>query len=92
MQLTCGSDPPLHISLPIHAARSFSITLSIQVDDLELGDDGASAASVAPTFVPGPLKNLVVVDEMESSAPITDSLIADLCGEGTSQVPPLPFL
>jgi len=56
------------------------------VDDQELGDDGQAAASVALTFTPGPLKNLIVIDELESSAPITDCIVSDLCAEGTSQI------
>jgi len=62
--------------------------VSRKCEDLELGDDGASAASVAPTFAPlaGKLKNLVVADVLESCAPCTDSLITDLCGEGSPQV------
>uniref|UniRef100_A0A7S2F9J7 DNA damage-binding protein 1 n=1 Tax=Octactis speculum TaxID=3111310 RepID=A0A7S2F9J7_9STRA len=57
-----------------------------KVDDPELGDDGASAAKVAPRFTPGPPKNLLLIDEQESSAPILGSMVADLCTEGTPQV------
>ena len=51
-------------------------------------DDGAAAATGAPTFAPiqGTLRNLRAVDVLESAAPITDSLVVDLCGEGTPQV------
>lgn len=37
-------------------------------------------------FAPRPLKNLVVVDEMESMSPITHCLIADLANEDTPQL------
>jgi splicing factor 3B subunit 3 len=60
-----------------------------RVDDLELGDDGESAATVAMTFTPnkaGKLNNLVVLDVLESCAPVLDSCVADMCGEGSPQV------
>ena len=62
--------------------------VSRKCEDPELDDDGASAATVAPTFAPiqGTLRNLRAVDVLESAAPITDSLVVDLCGEGTPQV------
>lgn len=55
----------------------------------ELGDDSESAAQVAPTFVPSTrLSNLLITDELESLAPITDMLVDDLStqdGEASSQ-------
>jgi len=34
----------------------------------------------------GKLNNLAVVDVLESAAPITDALVADVCGEGSPQI------
>jgi len=34
----------------------------------------------------GKLNNLGVIDVVESAAPITDALVADVCGEGTPQI------
>lgn len=43
------------------------------VQDEELGDDALSASSVAPIFRASPrLRNLLIIDEMSSLAPITD--------------------
>ena len=57
------------------------------VHDPELGDDARSAASVAPSFVPAsPPRNLLVLDEPESLAAITDVYVGDLADEGSPQV------
>jgi len=57
------------------------------VHDPELGDDARSAASVAPSFVPAsPPQNLLVLDEPESLAAITDVYVGDLADEGSPQV------
>lgn len=53
----------------------------------ELGDDSLSAARVAPTFAPSArLKNLLLTDDINSLAPITDVLVGDLAGEDTPQI------
>ena len=53
----------------------------------ELGDDSQSAARVAPTFKPSAkLQNLLLTDDMDSLAPITDMLIDDVSGEDTQQI------
>ena len=62
------------------------VTGSRSVNDPDLGDYSFEAAQVAPTFEAGPLKNLALIDELESISPATDALVADLALEGTSQV------
>lgn len=60
---------------------------SRSVNDPELGDDAASAASAAPTFVPSDRpKNLVLVDEPESMSAITDFVAADLLDVDSPQL------
>jgi len=57
------------------------------VMDPELGDDSLSASTVAPQFLPTTtLKNLMLFDEMESLAPVTQMTVADYCREETPQV------
>lgn len=53
----------------------------------ELGDDSLSACRVALNFNATPkLKNLAVLDEVQSLAPITDSFVEDITNEGTPQI------
>ena len=53
----------------------------------ELGDDAESAARVAPTFKPSSkLQNLLVTDDIDSLAPITDMVVEDLLGEDAPQI------
>ena len=53
----------------------------------DLGDDSISASHVAPRFTPSPkLQNLALLDDIQSLAPITDMLIDDFSGEGSSQI------
>lgn len=53
----------------------------------ELGDDSLSAARVAPTFTAtARLKNLLLVDEISSLAPIVDLMADELAGEETPQL------
>ena len=53
----------------------------------ELGDDSVSASRVAPTFTAsGRLSNLLLLDDINSLAPITDLLVGDLAGEETPQM------
>ncbi|CAM9850089.1 unnamed protein product, partial [Phaeothamnion confervicola] len=62
---------------------------SSRCDDAELGDDAASAASVAPEFDTRPLRNLAFSDELESLAPVTSMLLTVRAaggGEGAQQV------
>ena len=57
------------------------------VHDPELGDDAASAATVAPTFVASDRpKNLLLLDEPASCRAITDVHCGDLAGEEAPQV------
>jgi splicing factor 3B subunit 3 len=53
----------------------------------ELGDDSLSAARVAPQFTPSPkLQNLLLTDDIESLAPITDMMVDDVAGEESKQI------
>ena len=53
----------------------------------ELGDDSQSAAKVAPNFKPSAkLQNLLLTDDMDSLAPITDMMVDDVAGEETQQI------
>ena len=53
----------------------------------ELGDDSLSACRVAESFVASSkLKNLAVMDEIQSLAPITDTIVEDMTHEGTPQI------
>lgn len=53
----------------------------------ELGDDSISASHVAPRFSPSPkLQNLALLDDIQSLAPVTDMLVDDFSGEGSSQI------
>jgi splicing factor 3B subunit 3 len=53
----------------------------------ELGDDSQSAAKVAPKFKPSAkLQNLLLTDDMDSLAPITDMMVDDVAGEETQQI------
>ena len=53
----------------------------------ELGDDSLSAARVAPLFKASrKLQNLLMTDDVNSLAPITDMLVADLTGEESQQI------
>jgi splicing factor 3B subunit 3 len=57
------------------------------VRDPELGDDGFSAAKVAPKFVPeNQPRNLTLLDEPMSLCAATDVIVADLAHEGTPQL------
>ena len=61
----------------------------IQDEELNesLGDDSLSAAQVASVFIAsGKLKNLLLIDELASLAPVTDMLVEDIVGEGTPQI------
>ena len=52
-----------------------------------LGDDAASAASIAPTFVPSSkLQNLALVDDIQSLAPLIDAVVDDFAGEESPQL------
>lgn len=59
-------------------------------DDLlneELGDDSLSASKVAPLFAAASnLSNLLITDEINSLAPITDMIIDDVCNEESKQI------
>ena len=53
----------------------------------ELGDDSISASRVAPLFTPSAkLQNLLMTDDVDSLAPITDMLIDDVVGEDSKQI------
>ena len=53
----------------------------------ELGDDALSASSIAPKFQPhANLKNLLLIDDIVSLAPITDILIDDIGNEESNQI------
>eukprot|EP01036_Dinobryon_divergens_P028945 gene28945-37971_t len=53
----------------------------------ELGDDSFSAARVAPLFKASPkLQNLLLTDDINSLAPITDMIVEDLMDEVTPQI------
>ena len=53
----------------------------------ELGDDPESASRVAIRFTPkNKLSNLVLIEDMDSLAPITDLLVDELAGEATPQI------
>lgn len=53
----------------------------------ELGDDSQSAARVAPVFTPSAkLQNLLLTDDIDSLAPITDMMVDDVTGEDTQQI------
>ena len=57
------------------------------VHDPELGDDGFSAAKVAPVFDPKDRpQNLLALDEPESLCAATDFVAEDLAGEGSPQI------
>ncbi|CAM9268447.1 unnamed protein product [Chrysoparadoxa australica] len=60
--------------------------VSTRCDDPDLGDDAESASKAAPTFKPGPLQNLVQLDEMESLSPVTDMLVGDFTKENSNQI------
>ena len=53
----------------------------------ELGDDSVSAARVAPTFeASAKLRNLLLIDDVSSLAPVTDMLVDDFAGEESAQI------
>lgn len=53
----------------------------------ELGDDSVSAAKVAPLFQASKqLKNLFIVDNIPSLAPLVDMMVTDLHDEDASQI------
>ena len=53
----------------------------------ELGDDSVSAARVAPVFTPSPrLQNLLLTDDVDSLAPITDMIVDDVAEEESKQI------
>ena len=58
-------------------------------DDLndELGDDSYSAARVAPLFkASSKLQNLLLTDDINSLAPITDMMVEDMLGSESKQI------
>eukprot|EP01038_Epipyxis_sp_PR26KG_P011576 gene11576-15501_t len=53
----------------------------------ELGDDSISASRVAPIFkASSKMQNLLMTDDIDSLAPITDMLVEDVTGENSCQV------
>ena len=67
-----------------NAVRSETIT--DEALNEELGDDSVSAAQVAPLFTPSTkLSKLLITDDIDSLAPITDMLVDDLSGEGVGE-------
>ena len=52
------------------------------------GEEGGepNAREFAPTFMPQVLRNLLMIDEMESLAPLCDMQVEDLCREETPQI------
>ena len=69
------------------AVAADSLDEENMADEDKLGDSAEEAAQVAPMFTPAEkLKNLAVVDSLESLAPVTGMYVADLANEDAAQI------
>uniref|UniRef100_A0A7R9UD19 DNA damage-binding protein 1 n=1 Tax=Pinguiococcus pyrenoidosus TaxID=172671 RepID=A0A7R9UD19_9STRA len=76
-----------HALLQFQAIGDDADVVSHAVQNESLGDDSEAAAEVAPVFKPHEkLRNLRLVDEIESLAPLTSLLAADLTQSGSTQL------